>query len=398
MLACLAATALAGAASIAHAQAEEPFVDITYTIVDLESVSVGPRPADRAQEWRYRPRLKLRLFGVNDGDAVRVRWKQAGRVLADIRCPLSVQDGDGRVDIQDRCWRAREANLDATGPVEAEIVYVDDTRETERAIDTLRLEVARYWHADRLGASPIHSVRYQVLQDDLLGLGWLWHRDPVQRQPRGDLYFYFWAATAEDASYSTDASFRCERDGQPVPEMRRNGSIHESIGSVVARDRRATADGVEERTLAYHMIWVKPDLVWGPRNPATSSTVHSDRYNVSEHPGSYVCRFRLAGTTVRSFPFVVRPDGTFAPHPVQQGSQGLTLRPGAVFVELGFPRDNALEHTFAPERIRQRGAYGHAWPPVPSIRTWLSSLPDGFGRSTVEPPGSSAAGRRGRRR
>ncbi|MEM1413521.1 MAG: hypothetical protein AAGH15_01405 [Myxococcota bacterium] len=372
----LALVALALAAAPALGQPEAPWVDETYTVLalDNERVRIGD-----GYGWKYRPQAKLRLYGSGllYGDAVTLKLVRGRRTLGEYRCPLQVDGGVGTTSLS-QCWHRHDATLDVHGEIDVQLVYTSDTTDRSDVIHTFRVRVGRYWQVEGRDA---HSAKYQVLTDDLLGLSWLWRAEPEETEKRGKLYFYFWAALAEDASSFPEASLRCEVGGTRVPiEASTQRSIHESLTRIEARDQRWVRGGQQQiRDYDAHLIWVKPRFTWVP--PGVEDDPADQRVNIGDYPGEWTCSFRSEGRPVRTWRFTVDAEGGIPEHAVQQGEGALRLRPGAIFLETEFPRESPREFTFQPAVLRRQVAFGHRWPDAAALRGMLSALPPARGES-----------------
>ena len=369
-------------AGVAHAEA--PVFDDGYLVINLQNdarFQSGKKPAKVV----YSPAMRMRFFGVQQGDAVKVQWKKGKKTLFSKRCPLVVHGNEGALGISDRCWR-RDANMTAHGNLLVDIRFVDDSEEKETLIRTLKVPVARYWRVDRvLRGRAVHSPRFQVVGSDLMGLAYAWMATPRKIDPFGDFYLYFWATLANDRGNYDDPSWRCKRDGVAVPEMNVDGSkVVESIASIKEQDDQQVGKKRVSTWYGWRLMWIKPQLIWGKRNPQAPSTVSSTRYNISEHPGSYACRLRNRGETVREFTFKVGADGVVAPHGAQ-GPGGLTLRPGAVFVDMKVV-PNKAEHSFDQKAARKSVAFGRTWPKSADVKAHLKGMPRSFGRAVPKKP------------
>jgi hypothetical protein len=368
------------------AQAQDDLLfDDAFLVIQLEN-DVTSRSGRRPSEVHYKPRFRMRFFGAADGDAVKIRWKKGRRTLAEIRCPLESRHGDHRTSLSQRCWTQSGAELDAHGDMAVDVIFVDDSEDEETLVRTLKVPVGRYWAWDRrVGSRNVHSPRYQVRGDDLLGLSYVWLRDPSNTETHGQVYFYFWATLPNDDTNYRDPSWRCTLDGERVPELDVGDDVVESISDIRVDDDRMQGRNRQTTHYAWRLMWVKPAMIWGERNPRVSSTASNDRYNLSEHPGDYVCQLRNDGEMVRQLSFTVTGEGTIAAHPAQTEGD-LSLRPGAYFVEATFPDRNPVETSFDRDAVRSSVAFGREWPNDPEVRRWLQSLPRSFGDSEPRPP------------
>lgn len=392
---------ISSALSPAQASAQTPVFDDGFVAIELNN-EVNGRGGTEPAEVHYHPQIQMRFFGAAQGDAVKVYWRQGGETLAQIRCPLEARHGDFRTNFSQRCWTQDAPSLTAHGDVDVELVFVDDSAETETSVRTLRVPVARYWHWDRrVGDTNVHSPRYQVRGDDLMGMSYLWQQPADSTETFGNVYIYFWAAIANGNTNYRDPSWRCSLNGERVAALDVGDSVVESIADISIDNDQMV--GTERTTThyAYRQMWIKPQMLWDPTGGQSGQNAW--RYNITEHPGAYACRLRDAGETVREFRFTVNPDGSVAQHAAQSAPGGPTLRPGASFIETHFPERNASEFVFDRDAVRRGFSFGRTWPSVPAVTSWLDALPASYGSGAPEPPagvarGSSGSSMRGRRR
>ena len=376
--------AVAAVAGPSAAAAATPTFDDGFVVINLNN-EVRSQSGTKPAKVDYSPAVRLRLFGVDSGDAVRVTWKKGRKKLLEKRCPLRVRGTVGSLAISDRCW-TRDAKMTAHGALTAEVRFVDDSEEKETLVRTLKVQVGRFWRIDRvLRGRPVHSPRYQVVGSDLMGLAYAWHAEPGDVEAFGDLYFYFWATLANDRSNLDDPSWRCKRDGKAVPEMNVDGTkVIESIADIKEQDVQYKSKKWQSSWYAWRLMWIKPQLIWGKRNPKAPSTVSSNRYNISKHPGRYACRLRNRGETIREFDFVVGANGMIPAHGAQ-GPGGLTLRPGASFVSMAIKKTNT-ESSFDQKAARRSVVFGRSWPKGKDVKDLLKSMPRSFGSAVPKKP------------
>ncbi len=385
-------------------------LDETYTLFEL-SHSVTTVDSSQPAQVTYKPQVRLRFYGdVHSGDAVRVVLKQGSTELGNIRCPLTYRRANASegiaqsadIEVSDSCWTRNSPDLNVHGAMDVELHYMDDQNETTTLVRTLHIEVARTWRVDRvINGAPIHSPRFFVLGDDLLGLSWVWLRTPPSTEAFGSPSFYFWAHTAR--SDYPDASFRCYRDGERVPELDLSGrNFHETVAEWDEQDD-AIHDGTRASThYQYRLMRVMTNWRWGTTRDGAAENGDT-RPSLTATPGNYVCKFRSEGATLREFHFTVA-NNTITPHPAQAAAGGLTLRPGAVFVETRIGDASQYDIAVVPEAIRRGTAFGHAWADPAAVREMLGALPAARGVSTPPLPDgvrerpAARRGRRGRRR
>lgn len=362
-----------------------PVFDDGFVVINLNNEVQG-QSGNKPSKVEYSPAMRMRFFGVEQGDAFKVRWMKGKKVLVERRCVLTVKNGEGWVGLSNRCWR-RDAAIKVHGDLKVEVRFVDDSEETETLVRTLHVPVARYWRVDRtVKGKTIHSPRYQVNGSDLMGLAYAWEEEPDNITPYGNLYFYFWSTLANDNTNFSDPSWRCKRDGKSVREMNVDGHrAIESIADIKQQDIQVNGKVRSNTWYGWRLMWIKPSLIWGTeRNARAPSTVSSSRYNVSKNPGSYVCKLRNEGESVREFSFVVQPDGKFAPHGAQ-GKDGLSLRPGAHFVDMLVIPSKA-EHSFDAKAAKKSVAFGRKWPKADDVKAHIKRFPKTFGKAVPKKP------------
>ena len=377
--------------SAATAAQDTPVFDDSYLVIDLDN-QVENQSGTQPAEVSYFPKLRMRFFGAADGDAVIVRWKQGRRALAEIRCPLQARGDSFETAVSQRCWTRDSPELTASGEVQVELVFVDDSTDARTTVRTLEVNVGRYWHWDRrVGNRDVHSVRYQVRADDLMGLSTIWFQQPDSTQTYGNVYIYFWASLADGNSNYRDASWRCSLNGTRVPELNVGSDVVESLARIEIDNDQMQG---RERTTThynYRQMWIKPQMIWDPTNGNNSGEPW--RYNVSAHPGRYECQLRDNGETVRTFAFTVTTEGRVAAHPLE-GPTGLTFRPDAHLIETGFPARNRSELVFDRDAVRGGVAFGREWSGPAPARAWLDALPRSYGAGEPRAPRGAPRARR----
>lgn len=371
--------------ALAAPAAAAPLFDDGYVVINLVNES-SSQSGNKPSKVEYSPAMRMRVFGADQGDALKVRWLKGKKVLVERRCVLKGKNGEGRVDLSDRCW-GRDAGVKVHGALSVEVRFVDDSEEKETLLRTMKVRVERYWRVDRImKGKAVHSPRYQVVGSDLMGLSYAWLSEPDNITPYGDVYFYFWSTLANDDTNYRDPSWRCKRDGKSVPEMNVDGHrVIESIADIKQQDDQMRGKKRVSEWYGWRLMWVKPQLIWSKeRNAKAPSTVSSTRYNISKNPGSYVCRLRNEGESVREFSFVVTDNGLLAPHGAQ-GEDGLTLRPGAFFVDMRVI-PNKAEHSFDNKAAKKSVAFGRPWRKADDVKAHLKGLPKTFGSAVPKKP------------
>lgn len=358
--------------------AAAPVFDDTYLAIELQN-DVHRPSSTKAADVAYHFNFKTRTFGVQNGDMLRVQWIQNGKTLDEVKVAMNVQNGVGTTAWSDSGWRKGGSKLSAHGPVTARL-SVKSPSGQETQLRDLSFNVERMWRVDSTSPKVLHSPRYRVLPVDNLGLNWIWLRDPAPTEPRGKVYFYFWAPVDGDRNTFDTPFLSITRNGENVPVVN-DGNLHESLTEVTAQDDRSVNGQRITQDRSWQLIWLKPGLVWGPKNgPANVSNTF---YNISENPGKYVVRFLTAGDLVREWTFEIAADGSFVQHPAQST---FSMRPGAYFLEATFPAQNNGEFFFDPAAVKNSVAYGRKWQNLSSLANFFSRLPAQRGSASFPKP------------
>lgn len=154
----------------------------------------------------YEIKTWFRLFGATSKtDRLKVDVRKGRKVIASGKC--SVDWYETKV-LEGECTIGGDKNLSAKGPLEVDVLYVDDQQEKEYLVQTLKMDV-KHWP----GIGKYKTWGY--VPDDLLGLAYL-------RMHTGDASFEhdvtidFWATKYPGTAAS---SLRCTVDGNKIPDF-----------------------------------------------------------------------------------------------------------------------------------------------------------------------------------
>lgn len=363
-------------------QAQSALVfDDSHFAVRLDN-SVQGRSGTQAAVVHYHPEFRMRFLDAQSGDAVVVRWKKGRRTLAEIRCPLQARHDYFETTFSQRCWTQDAPSLDEYRDITLEIAHVDDSADTTTLVRTLSVPVGRYSAWDRrVGNRNVHSVRYQVRPDDLLGMSTIWYSPAEDTEDFGNVYFHFWTTLADGNTYYRDPSWRCSLNGERVAALDRGDDVVESVADISIDDDRVVRNQRTTTHYTFRQMWIKPHMLWDPSRGQGNSEAW--RYDLSAHPGDYRCELRDAGRVVREFRFTVGADGRVAPHAIEAAGT-LTFRSGMHLIETHFPSSNASELGFDQSAVRRSVAFGRTWPAA--SRSWLQSLPRSYGQTQPAAP------------
>jgi hypothetical protein len=334
---------------------------IDETILKFYLMHQGPRG--------YFFALETFVYGpISDSDSVRIDFIQKGKVLARKRCPL---DGGGTI----KC-KYDEKALTASGPVTANLIYIDDQEDKEYLLRQLHVRIAVFpWMKEK---------HWQILHDDMLGTAFLWHQVEDQvYEGRGlnELVFYFWVT----GNYKEEPHLRCTVDGKKVPDFKTTFSTVGSAGI----DEDTHVKG-KERNYVWNGWVLQPyRLFWGTEKELKEKRVIWDDKQLEEQkrngyrflyemPGDWECHLRYQGKPIRQFSFHVNEKGTIDPSEAQSAPGFPMLPDGVVHVEMRLPR-NSFDTRVRSDAIKKSMRYGMPWPRHPAIEEFKRSLPAPYG-------------------
>lgn len=415
LLAFVAVLALAPVSAFAQQPAPR-YIDETEMQVQLLSQS-GANNAGA-----YHLRVSGTVYErIGASDAIRVDVKAGNRTIATRRCEFGdARDDDGGAGRLD--CTLEETDLTAMGPVQVDLVYMDDQDSSATIIRTLKLRVVRYWSWEGMnGTRPTHRAHYQVAGDDLLGAAYGYHVSANEElnRGRGQMKFYFWTSAGRSGARNlpanlNNASFRCSVNGTRLRDL--EGGL-QSNGSSYDVDNRVFTNHAPQDADVEHWEWTRVvmrpyGMWWGSHADATHRNLDTEpdaarNIIMGDHPGAWVCDVRASGRVVRQFRFNVGADGRIAQHPELEGAGAMRVVPGVVMVDLRFGTPNDFDFSFQPAAIRASAPFGRPWTHPEAVADMLGALPPAVGSSdpAVVPAGQSRTpaaaaargGRRGRR-
>ncbi|MEO8705424.1 MAG: hypothetical protein ABI867_35665 [Kofleriaceae bacterium] len=352
VLASLFTTTLATAAPLPGATHSPPrFVDEADLFASLFNPSGGDAIG-------YRFRIFAHVFGVADGDAVRIDWTQKGKTVAQQRCKLD-RDGDEALMKCDYEGKL----LTATGDIVANLIYLDDQDGKEYLLRAMKIKVGTFYWMKRKS--------FQVVGDDLLGSAVAWHQTTTDEFHRGEheMRFYLWGAKTAD---TVTAKLRCSIDGKRQPDLAFTMTAH--AGNIQMPDDSSGKD------VRYHWSQFEGyayNLLFGTRAEAEAARhtpTKPEDVVLGDHPGAWECEIRADGATIRTMKFTV-DKGRIVSSLAQTGARLLSSE---VLIELGLPKP-AWDDRIRPDAIRASHRYGLAWPSDPAIAAHLKALPAATG-------------------
>ncbi len=353
----------------ASAQTSRPVLDESTLLFRLYNPS---------SDDGYQVRLSGTAWNAgNAQDAIQVEVLRGRTTVVSLRCGFDYSS-DWRTG-EFSCESDREHLLNATGEMTVNLSYVDDRAETTTLIRTLRVNVRayRYWTGNDDRGRPRLVNRYQIAGDDLLGTAF------VSVDGENYLHFHSWL---NDRADGTAQVLRCRiGDLRLDRDFRLGGRSSDPI-----EVQEWLSPDTETRTISYRRYQYNVyELIAGMRPADSVPTV----VYLGDHPGTWTCDVRAAGSNRRTFVFDVDAAGAIAPHP-EELSDGFPGLPGHVhMVDVRIP-------TTSPDVIVDPAAFRSTWQygtPRVATAAWaemVASLPPARGSSA---PTGGGGGRRGRR-
>ncbi len=355
--------------------------------VDTETDARDGKPY--AKGWVLKG--EFRIFGqAPDHGAFRMVVKRGASVVADVRKEATIYHRRPPAfdDAEDMMWsrnvRDREQIVAGDGPFTVEVYYVDGATGAEALARTHTLDVRKVSRVRGNGepdaddyyvsrhAEAVSAVIYQRPAE----------YDPYIRGDRGGgadrncVEVYLGLSAVKDAYTPPRGYLRCTVDGAPLDlsafEQYPN---KDAVKSETAPDRFYevvhTAAGNVKESINFRQYHLTLPLTWGEPG---SKERDPNKPAITDHPGTWVCTWMDEGQALRTFTFVVGPDGAIAPHPEE--AHGLRFGPGAHFVGVGVPPGgSALDERLVPSAVASGGFYGHAWV-TPEAQGLASVVPE----------------------
>ncbi|MFO0697473.1 MAG: hypothetical protein U0230_28100 [Polyangiales bacterium] len=392
-----------GTVGAAHAQNQvvgeipaTPVVDEGFAFYTVEHQSLsGSEPP--ASEWWLKADFRV-VGNVPPRSVLYYILKKGSQSLGEVRCDTrSTYSTVGRptnfphVFVQ-ACAR-RDLRVREAGEFQVEWHLLDGNTDQDRTLVTHTIVVRSAPRFDVGSQRPWYPVFYVDRHGELLSSVLYQHpngfhryqEESVQVEPGATLDLFFNASPTWGAnSLSWAGAFmRCRVDGQPV-DLRtpwRNGNRSGTRTDAVNVTEASSTMGEEMvpnpsgnprydmQQYLFRRLYVVLPLSFGPPG---AQGVRDDATTVGDHPGAWECDLRTSDArTVRTFRFQVGSDGFLVPH-AEQTEGGLTLAPGAVFVETVIPEGNPLDlrtDPSAPARLAFSGRGLRSAPAQAETRT-----------------------------
>lgn len=299
----------------------------------------------------YELDLEARVFGpkLEDSDTLLVTVKRGGKAMGTHRCP--VRDGSWNLDhaaVSVRCKTALK--LTGDGALTVDFTYAPDEG-AKVPLRSLSIPVEKFV----LSRGKESDLRYQAVPDDMLGSVFIAHGFMTDTNGAdgklGTLDFYFWAYNDGKDEFA-DSSVKCTLNGKKI------AFGFDKMLRADARLRTESRKNVNADIVSKG--WTRYQLTTGLAHSygVTGDKYKGDRYwDVSQHPGAYVCTLKIDGSAARELSFTVDADGRVPHHAEETGAKGLFLAPWSSLISM-----KVLPSKFDERHaVKKTGFWGRAW-------------------------------------
>jgi len=356
--------------------ADAPVIDqgFSFQTIEWNGVSDTGGTADPKSDWTVQ--ASYRIWGsFPDHSVLTYVVKQKGKALGEVRCETRslynpvLKNGLPHL-FADRCTD-RKLKFREPGDYQLEWHFIDGNTDANTVLGTDTMTVRAAPRYD-LGATtrPWYPVMYPDRNAELQSTILYQRNDAAPsyvsptdspRLSRGNgIDVIVQAAPAYSGDDPTRDSYaRCRVDGNPVdlktPWSRgptsgtTTDAVHVSTGrGILAEAETPNPSGnprLDKDSILFRTYYLELPLTFS--GPAA----RPEATDIGKTPGKWECDWRSGdGKTLRTLLFTVGADGRVAPHE-EQTAHGLSLAPGAVYIETIVPPGNPLDVRTAPNAI-----------------------------------------------
>jgi hypothetical protein len=310
----------------------------------------------------------VELVGLTSNkDALRLDWKQNGKVLASANCELSFEERPTK-DFYAYGGCDFTGNVKAIGAVEGELVYRDDQTDKEYLVRTFKMTVRHY-------KGVVED--WQITPDDVLGAAWIYHgHDSYDDSMHTGSYrrptLYMWFT----GDWLNDGFLRCTVAGKKMPDI--NLSRQSDASETDIEFIQQPKNGQRVRYVWSKQIFLM-DVYWGKRDTLRDDLgkkVAPEKV-LADNPGKWECALRHDGKVIRQLAFTVDNDGMIQQDEIQSGKTAIpTVTNYVVLVDLRLTKDSATyDKRIAPEAMKRSIGFGLPWPDHPKVKAIHASYP-----------------------
>jgi len=306
----------------------------------------------------------FRVYGATSAkDRLRMEWMSGGKLIGSAPCTGSVHTPSKTLTAD--C--SLEKHATAVGPIDVDLVYIDDQTDQEFLVTTFHVTV-RKW------PGPGKSFNWGILPDDLLGASFVRHwygadGDAAFHMP----LFEFWSTSNRLVG---DATMRCTVDGAKLPDFDAHVDNVHASGQREIEVRVNTPK--DNRVYLYEHYDVEPGFHFGSK--AEHGLYDPEKLKwIIDHPGKWDCMLRKDGHQVREFIFTVNDKGMVEQSDMQQGKHPVPTLNNVVLIDMKIPADNGVEQRVRPDAMKKSIGFGVAWPDGAKVKEIQSAFPPASG-------------------
>jgi hypothetical protein len=306
----------------------------------------------------------FRIYGAtNEHDRGRLEWKSGGKLIDSAPCQGSYHEKGKLLDLN--CTMDKHPSV--TGPIDADLIYIDDQTDTEYLVTTFHVTV-KSWN--RVG----NYKDWGILPDDLLAVAYIRH----WYGPDDDTFFHkplfeFWSSAA---FFLGDAQLRCTVDGKRLPDFKAH--IDKAHGAQQTEVEVSVNTPNSQRKYSYEHLGVDPDFHFGPKDQ--HGIYDPTKMNwVIDNPGKWDCMLRKDGHQVRQFLFTVNDKGMVEQSEMQKGGHPAPTMANVVLIDMKIPADNGVEKRIRPDAMKKSIGFGVPWPDGARAKEMQAAFPPSSG-------------------
>ncbi len=269
-------------------------------------------------------------------------------MLNTIECSISRSKWDNEVLAYVECNGFKMKPIKAAGPIEADLVYEDDSNDKQYLLRTIKVNV-KAWD----------KSTFQVEPDDVLALA---HIAPRPEQTGHSPRIRFWIANRANIK----STLRCTVDGKPIRSIEGTLQANDSVEAVLI-------SGKARNTWTWSLAQFDPIGWYYVGTGAGSDIVYN-----TDHPGNWDCQLRSNGVTLRELKFTVNKKGDVVSAPLQQAKDAPLLPPRWALIEMKIPKDTGLDKRIKPAALKASRGFGLPWPAHDSVKAIHAALPPAY--------------------
>ncbi|MBA3392457.1 MAG: hypothetical protein H0T89_07435 [Deltaproteobacteria bacterium] len=308
----------------------------------------------------YGVKAEFRIAGAtSSADRVRFDWKSGGKVVGTGTCSSDYY-ADNKI-IFASCELQKDVK--AKGPIDIDVVYIDDADDKEYLVTTLKTTVMNWKGIGK-------SQHWGHTPDDLLATAWI--RNSEDSSTFHVPLFDFWSS----ANLVGEHQLRCTVDGKKLPDFEVH--LDNSKASSQTSIESSFTQPKVQRTYAYTHVGMNPGFHYGSKSDFGSYDASKVRWAI-DNPGKWDCMLRMGGKPVRQFMFTVNNKGMIEPSEMQKGKGALPTLPWVALIDMKIPKDNGVEKRIRADALKKSIGFGIPWPDHPKAKELQAAFPPTMG-------------------